>query len=137
GKDLSQLNAHETSDYAAKALADLAPILQQQILHSSNRYRCIQTKLQKVIARATYILSEQARRSKFASVGRELGFGASKRDTLPPLRLPLNNGFELMLRGRIDRVDKAEDGDDLFLRIIDYKSSAIGLNLVEVYYGIA
>lgn len=137
GKDFSQLNAHETSDYAAKAMADLAPILQHQILHSSNRYRYIQKKLQEVIARATYILSEQARRSKFSPVGLELGFGPSKKDTLPPLRLPLNNGFELMLRGRIDRVDKAEDGDDLFLRIIDYKSSAIGLNLVEVYYGIA
>src|SRR5699024_3489033 len=108
-----------------------------QILHSSNRYQYIQKKLQDVIARATYVLSEQARRSSFSPVGLELGFGPGQTDTLPPVTLPLDNGFRLMLRGRIDRVDKAAAGDELFLRIIDYKSSARGLNLVEVYYGIA
>src|SRR5699024_8705080 len=78
-----------------------------------------------------------ARRSSFSPVGLELGFGPGQTDTLPPVTLPLDNGFRLMLRGRIDRVDKAAAGDELFLRIIDYKSSARGLNLVEVYYGIA
>src|SRR5699024_10284847 len=59
------------------------------------------------------------------------------KQTLPPLTMPLPNGYELMLRGRIDRVDKALNTESLFLRIIDYKSSENGLNLVEVYYGLA
>src|SRR5690625_7071489 len=112
----------------------LAPILQNQILHSSNRYKYIQQKLQEVIARATFILSEQARQSDFSPVGLELGFG--EKQTLPPLTMPLPNGYELLLRGRIDRVDKALNTEALFLRIMDYKSSENGLNLVEVYYGL-
>ena len=40
------------------------------------------------------------------------------------------------LIGRIDRVDKAKDDHGVYLRIIDYKSSAKELNLSEVYYGI-
>src|SRR5699024_11330085 len=56
---------------------------------------------------------------------------------LNPLVLPLPNGFELVLRGQIDRVDKAMKDGSLYLRIIDYKSSSKGLNLIEVYYGLA
>ena len=41
------------------------------------------------------------------------------------------------LMGRIDRVDKAEDGNEIFLRVLDYKSSEKDLNLTEVYYGLA
>lgn len=135
GRDFAGLTAKDTNTYAQKAVGKLAPILQHQILHSSNRYKYIQLKLQEVIARAAFILSEQARQSGFSPVGLELGFGEN--ETLPPLTITLPNGFELVLRGRIDRVDKATVEEALYLRIIDYKSSSKGLNLVEVYYGLA
>lgn len=138
GSDFSKITRQDSAGYAQKAVDNLAPILQHQILHSSNRYKYIQQKLQEVITRATYILSEQSRQSEFSPVGLELGFGFDdNKGGLPPVTLPLENGFELMLRGRIDRVDKALNNDDLFLRIIDYKSSAKGLNLLDVYYGLA
>ncbi|MFD1850032.1 helicase-exonuclease AddAB subunit AddB [Oceanobacillus bengalensis] len=135
GRDFSQLNQKDATGYASRAVNSLAPILQHQILHSSNRYKYISQKLQDIIARATFILSEQARQSNFSPVGLELGFGDG--ETLPPLSMKLPNGFELLLRGRIDRVDKATNMDDLYLRIIDYKSSSKGLNLLDVYYGLA
>ncbi|WP_174616244.1 helicase-exonuclease AddAB subunit AddB [Virgibacillus ihumii] len=138
GRDFSKITKQDSAGYAKKAVDNLAPILQHQILHSSNRYKYIQEKLQEVITRATFILSEQSRQSEFSPVGLELGFGFDEnKGGLPPVTLPLENGFELMLRGRIDRVDKALNQDDLFLRIIDYKSSAKGLNLLDVYYGLA
>ncbi|MUK90112.1 helicase-exonuclease AddAB subunit AddB [Ornithinibacillus sp. L9] len=136
GRDFALLTKEDTTAYAQKAVQNLAPILQHQILGSSNRYQYIQRKLQEVIARAAFVLSEQARQSDFSPIGLELGFG-SKNDKLKPVTLELPNGYEIMLRGRIDRVDKAMNEDQLFLRIIDYKSSAKGLSLVEVYYGLA
>ncbi|GAA5416674.1 ATP-dependent helicase/deoxyribonuclease subunit B [Paraliobacillus ryukyuensis] len=126
----------EAQQYAKRAVETLAPILQQQILHSSNRYHYMKTKLERIIARATYVLSEQSRKSNFSPVGLEVGFGLPKSE-LDPLQLQLPNGYELVLRGRIDRIDQAKQADNLYLRIIDYKSSAKGLNLVEVYYGLA
>ncbi|GAA0438137.1 helicase-exonuclease AddAB subunit AddB [Lentibacillus halophilus] len=135
GKEFAQITKTDSAGYAHQAVEKLAPALQHQILHSSNRYKYIQEKLQEVITRATYMLSEQARQSEFTPVGLELGFG--DRQTLEPVTLALPNGFELMLRGRIDRVDKAENDHGLFLRIIDYKSSDQSLNLLEVYYGLA
>ena len=135
GRDFSQLTKNDSNQYAKRAVASLAPILQNQILHSSKRYQYIQKKLEEVIARAAFILSEQARHSDFSPVGLEVGFG--EREKLPPLVMQLPNGFELVLRGRIDRVDKSLSGDELFLRIIDYKSSRKDLSLLEVYYGLA
>lgn len=135
GNDFAKITKQTANTYAQQAVKKLSPILQHQILHSSNRYKYIQRKLKEVIARATHILSEQARQSDFSPIGLELGFGEN--EPLAPLVLPLPNGFELVLRGQIDRVDQSMKGEELYLRIIDYKSSERGLNLVEVYYGLA
>jgi len=135
GQNLADMTKKDAKKYAEEAIHQLAPILQHQILQSSNRYKYIQRKLQEVVTRATYILSKQARRSYFKPVGVELGFGIG--DSLEPLTVKLPNGYELILRGRIDRVDQAISNDQLYLRIIDYKSSAHGLSLLEVYYGLA
>lgn len=134
-KQFADLDQTTSQQYANRAMRQLAPILQNQILHSSNRYKYIQQKLENVIARATYVLSEQARQTHFAPVGLEVEFGFPNK--LEPLRVTLPNDYELVLRGRIDRVDQALINDHLYLRIVDYKSSSTGLNLTEVYYGLA
>src|SRR5690625_7991408 len=103
-KDFAVLTKKDTDNYAHQAMGKLAPILQHQILHSSNRYKYIQQKLQQVIARAAFVLSEQARQSQFSPIGLELGFG--KNQTLDARTLSLPNGYELLLGGRIDRVDR-------------------------------
>ncbi|UOQ50585.1 helicase-exonuclease AddAB subunit AddB [Gracilibacillus caseinilyticus] len=135
GRQFADVYDQDARKYANRAVGELANVLQHQILHSSNRYQYIQKKLESVIARATFILSEQARKTHFAPVGLEVGFGYP--DQLQSLTVPLPNDHTLLLRGRIDRVDQAFENEQLYLRIIDYKSSAKGLNLTEVYYGLA
>ncbi|WP_407271659.1 helicase-exonuclease AddAB subunit AddB [Radiobacillus sp. PE A8.2] len=135
GRNFADIQKDEAIHYAKRAVQNLAPILQHQILHSSNRYQYIQQKLEQVIARAAYVLSEQSRQSSFSPVGLEVAFGPNQ--PIPPIELQLPNGFNILLRGRIDRVDRAVNEEELYLRIVDYKSSAKGLNLSEVYYGIA
>ena len=53
-----------------------------------------------------------------------------------PLELTLDNGARLVLRGYIDRVDLWKDGDDVFVRIVDYKTGSKQFNLSELDYGI-
>ncbi|WP_102271874.1 helicase-exonuclease AddAB subunit AddB [Cytobacillus massiliigabonensis] len=120
---------------AKEAVEMLAPKLQNEILLSSNRHFYIKRKLEQIISRASFILSEHARSSGFSPIGLELGFGP--KGDLPSLAFPLKNGTKMELVGRIDRVDKAQDDHGIFLRVIDYKSSSKDLNINEVYYGIA
>src|SRR5699024_11826196 len=44
GQDFAKLTKQDASGYAQKAVNKLSPILQHQILHSSNRYKYIQKK---------------------------------------------------------------------------------------------
>ncbi|MBY0121078.1 helicase-exonuclease AddAB subunit AddB [Bacillus sp. S/N-304-OC-R1] len=131
----TDLTKEQCEILAQEAVEMLAPKLQNEILLSSNRHFYIKRKLEQIISRASFVLSEHAKMSGFAPVGLELGFGP-KAD-LPPLTFPLKNGTKMELIGRIDRVDKAEDENGVFLRVIDYKSSSKDLNVNEVYYGLA
>ncbi|WP_149807770.1 PD-(D/E)XK nuclease family protein, partial [Listeria monocytogenes] len=88
-----------------------------------------------IITRATTVLNEQAKSSAFRPVGLEDDFGL--KGDIPTLKISLQANSELLLQGRIDRLDMAEQEDRTFLRIIDYKSSSHDLSLTEVYYGLA
>ncbi|WP_078548250.1 helicase-exonuclease AddAB subunit AddB [Litchfieldia alkalitelluris] len=133
--DWRDLTADQCEQLSFEAVEMIAPKLQREILLSSNRFYYIKHKLQKVISRASKILSEHAKISGFSPVGLEIDFG--KNGPLPSIPFELNNGFKMELIGRIDRVDKAESSKGLLLRVIDYKSSQKSLNLTEVYYGLA
>ncbi|MDN4523738.1 helicase-exonuclease AddAB subunit AddB [Fictibacillus fluitans] len=131
-RDLSMKDCYRV---AGEVVDRLALKLQSQILLSTSRHLYIKNKLSDIVGRASHMLSEHARASGFSPVGLELGFG--NQQPLPPLKYTLPNGTSMEIIGRIDRVDSAEGSQGLMLRIIDYKSSSTGLNLSEVYYGIA
>ncbi len=103
----SSLTKEQCEKLAKEAVETLAPKLQNEILLSSNRHTYIKRKLEKIISRASIILSEHAKVSGFSPIGLELGFGP--KSELPPLSFQLRNGTKMELVGRIDRVDKAEN----------------------------
>ena len=131
------LTKDESQRLASIAVNQLAPKLQNQILLSTNRHYYIKRKLEHVISRASMVLSEQAKHSGFAPIKLELDFGFKSADSLPPLTFTLENGTKMELIGRIDRVDKAEWNNQVYVRIVDYKSSSKDISLDEVYYGLA
>ncbi|MCY8115263.1 helicase-exonuclease AddAB subunit AddB [Bacillus spizizenii] len=133
--DWRDLTKEQCELFSYDAVERLAPKLQKEILLSSNRHYYVKEKLQKIVTRVSGILSEHAKASGFVPIGLELGFGG--KGPLPPLTFKLKNGCTMELGGRIDRVDKAESSKGLLLRIVDYKSSDKGLDLAEVYYGLA
>ncbi|MBV1822360.1 PD-(D/E)XK nuclease family protein, partial [Bacteroidales bacterium MSK.15.36] len=54
----------------------------------------------------------------------------------PPISIELSSGERVNLIGRIDRVDKLENEDATFVRIIDYKSGKQDFSLSDIYYGL-
>lgn len=131
----NQLSKKQCEELAHQAVQHLAPMLQNEILLSSNRYHYMKRKLEKIISRASIVLSEHAKASGFVPIGMEIGFG--KKQKLPPIQFQLKNGVKMELMGRIDRVDQAEGSRGVYLRVIDYKSSKKDIHLGEVYYGLA
>ncbi|SDC71820.1 DNA helicase/exodeoxyribonuclease V, subunit B [Paenibacillus sp. UNCCL117] len=135
GADWGGLSAAECERRAALVIDALTPRLQGEILLSSKRYHYIARKLKQVIGRAAYMLGEHAKRGQFQPIGLEVGFGAGER--IPALHYELDNGVRMNLRGRIDRIDRADTEKGALLRVIDYKSSSKALQLGDVYYGLS
>ena len=42
----------------------------------------------------------------------------------------------MKLRGRIDRVDTYKEGENVYVKVIDYKSGNKKFNLAALYYGL-
>ena len=73
------------------------------------------------IRRAARVLTRFAANSDFRTVATELSFGEG--EALPPLVLPLKDGGRAVIRGTIDRIDTYENGEGVWLRVVDNKSS--------------
>ena len=70
---------------------------------------------------AARVLTRFAANSDFRTIATEQSFG--KGDGLPPLALRLADGSRVELQGIIDRIDTYENGEGIWLRIVDNKSA--------------
>lgn len=103
------------------------------ILNSSPRYRYYKNRLKRVLIRAIWTIVLQIKKSGFEPLGYEMTFGYDGK--FPPIEIELSNGRTVKLIGRIDRVDKFILDNQVFYRIIDYKSGNKKFSLSDVYYG--
>ena len=55
---------------------------------------------------------------------------------LESVNVALTEGEKMRLRGRIDRIDVAEDEDKVYVKVIDYKSGNKKFDLAALYYGL-
>lgn len=101
-------------------------------------------ELENVLATAAKVLARHARYSSFRPAALELAFGVPAQNdaetALPPLAWKTRSGREVLLRGRIDRVDLARDDVDensSAFRIFDYKSSKRDLDFSQIDYGLS
>lgn len=129
------LSKSQCMKLAKQAVDHIVPVFVHQLLLSTNRYRYIQRKLEQILASTLIALSKHSNVSSFVPIAVEAGFGPG--EALPALEIPLKNRRKMQLRGRIDRVDAANINGNMFVRIVDYKSSKKGIDLNEVYHGLS
>ncbi|TDQ42068.1 helicase-exonuclease AddAB subunit AddB [Aureibacillus halotolerans] len=134
-KTWRDISSDDCGPLAERAIDQLAPLIQKEILFSTNRHAYILKKLKDIVARTASVLHQQSLQSGFTPVAMEVGFGAN--ETLPSPVFTLENGVRMELVGRIDQVDISQNTEGPFIRIIDYKSSARDLSLAEIYYGLS
>ena len=104
------------------------------ILESSARYKYLSYRLRNMLIFAISIISEQIKKGSFDPTDYEVEFGLKGK--YPPIKIVLDNGEEINLIGQIDRVDMLEEGQEKYIRIVDYKSGNKNISLTDVYYGL-
>lgn len=86
------------------------------------------------IRRAAVAITRQLAAGSFSLYKTEAAFGYE--GGLPPIVLALSDGREVMLRGRIDRIDRYDAPDAVYLRVIDYKSAQQSLDAAKTWWGL-
>ena len=91
-------------------------------------------KIVRTVKRAAWLFTRHAKASRFRTVGEEVEFGVE--GGLPPVVLTLKDGRRIALRGKIDRIDRWDGDDGMFLRVIDYKSARKDIDPTRLYHGL-
>lgn len=102
---------------------------------SSTRFAYLKRKLNKGMFNVIKGISQSFRQSEFRPLGFEIEFDNNK--LFAPIEVNLSNGTKMLLRGKIDRVDVAKVNENVYLRVVDYKSSSKDLKLSDVKEGVS
>lgn len=117
-----------------KALEETAARYGGTVLYSSARAEYAITRMGRVLGRTVLTLQEQLKRGSFFPDGYELSFHYTS--DLQSVNVSLSEEEKMRLRGRIDRIDVAEEGDRVYVKVIDYKSGNRQFDLAALYYGL-
>ncbi|MDH6365010.1 ATP-dependent helicase/nuclease subunit B [Enterococcus sp. PF1-24] len=133
--DLSEAKRKELTEIV---LQEILGEVRFEVLNRTARMNYIRYQLSQTIQKVSWALKEQSQRTGLAPLQTEVLFSqiATKKG-LSSLSFDLDNGGQLHVRGKIDRVDVAEKNQELWLSVVDYKSSARSFDVSEAYYGLA
>lgn len=141
--DLTRKDVNEMIDKSIeKVLEEYSNKISALDANSRNRY--LKKKIERVLKRTAIILVEQLQRGDFSPKYTELNIGVIDENDekikageyIPSLELQTGENI-VKLRGIVDRVDTFEDKNgDLYLNIIDYKSSKKDIDFTDTYEGI-
>ena len=90
------------------------------ILYSSARNEYIIKRLKRMMRRTVWALTKQLEKGDFMPGGYEISFGGAS--GLSTSDIALDGHGRMRLRGKIDRVDICEDEDNVYVKVIDYKT---------------
>lgn len=105
-----------------------------KILYSSARNEYAIERMKRIMRRTVWALHEQIKAGTFVPSNYEVSF--SMVEDLEAVNIALTEEDKMKLRGRIDRTDVKVEEDEVFVKVIDYKSGNTSFDLVALYYGL-
>jgi ATP-dependent helicase/nuclease subunit B len=125
----------------AEAMADeaIAPLIDRLLrgpMGDTARSLADFSRARRVIRRACVTVTRQLAAGDFSLIRAEARFGYGDAESLPPVPLRLNDGTEVLLQGKIDRIDRYTAPDATYLRVIDYKSGQTTLEPTKTWWGL-
>lgn len=134
---LAALEDDEIAERVDRIASHTLPKIAADLMLEDARSEFLLDRSRGHLARVTRWQRDFARNGRFRPAAVEFAFGY-RGPAGPLVRLRTPKGREVLLRGRIDRVDVAEVGNELLGLVIDYKRARDRrLSLVDVYHGLA
>lgn len=117
-----------------QALEQIAVEYGASILYSNARNEYAIKRMKRIMNRTVITLQNHIQKGEFTPASYEMSFRFT--DNLESVNVALSEEETMRLRGRIDRVDIADDGEKVYVKIIDYKSGDKNFDLAMLYYGL-
>ncbi len=117
-----------------EALEEYAATYGETVLYSSARNEYAIIRMGRILTRTVLALQAQLKKGTFVPDAYEVSFRFAK--DLKSVNVALSEDEKMYLRGRIDRIDVAEDDRHIYVKVIDYKSGSRQFNLAALYYGL-
>ncbi|TGY98115.1 helicase-exonuclease AddAB subunit AddB [Petralouisia muris] len=91
-------------------------------------------RMKRILRRTIEAITEQIQTSHFTPEGYEISF--SFVENLEAVNFVLSEEERMRLRGRIDRIDARKEGNQVYVKVIDYKSGNREFQLLSLYHGL-
>ena len=131
GRSVGSLEAEERRRLVSDALESISSEYADTVLKDSGRNEFLIKRMADLADRTLWAVGKQLDSGIFSPDVFEMPFIMDEQE------IPLGKASgRMVIRGKIDRIDICEDEENLYVRIIDYKSGRSDFDLLKAYYGI-
>lgn len=132
--NIKQIEDNKIKEIIDKIIDELLQSSRNYIFSSSAKFKLLTRRLKKIVTRSIEYIVYTLKYSSFEILGHEVEFKTG--GEFKPIEITLEDGREVEITGKIDRVDIANVDGKTYVRIIDYKSSIKKVDLEQVSEGI-
>jgi ATP-dependent helicase/nuclease subunit B len=132
-KELHEVPFETIKQIVNERVHEMAKKMQRDFFFDNKRNEYLLHKIKESLFNSIEVMQYQSQHSKFRLLAVEEKFGMNaERLKIEEKELP--NGFKVQLKGIIDRIDYAKDGNDTYVRVIDYKSGSKEIDFSKIYH---
>ena len=125
----------EMERMAGQALEDAVAAMRNTSLYDTARDAYMVERMHALLNRTVKTITEQIKRGSFLPENYEVSFSFT--EDLDAVNFALGEKEKMRLKGRIDRMDLWKNEDDIYVKIVDYKSGgSTQFELLSIYHGL-
>lgn len=132
--DWKEVSREVQENWANEAVEESVQEYEHALLYKSERDKYQIERMKRLMRRSVWAVSKQLSCGAFKPEGFEVAFGEDTK--LESTHVILDDNQEMILRGKIDRVDICKEEGTTYVKVLDYKTGSKELSLSELYYGL-
>lgn len=117
-----------------QAVEETVSVAEDTVLLNDARTSYLVERIRRILKRTIITIAEQIKTSHFTPEGYEVSFSFA--EDLQAVNFSLNEEEKMHLKGRIDRIDAKKTDNQVYVKVVDYKSGNRDFQLLSLYHGL-
>lgn len=117
-----------------RAVEETVSVAGDTVLLNDARTAYLINRIKRILKRTIETIANQIQTSHFSPEGYEISFSFA--EDLQAVNFSLNEEEKMRLRGRIDRIDTRKTDNQVYVKVVDYKSGNRDFQLLSLYHGL-